>query len=112
MNIILRYHPDQILCRVTFPHKIFQFLIKSNWSFLGADEVVVAEVEVGSMAVLVVWGPALKALVPQEECRGEVTKEETIEVMYIQRDGKNRPLGKLFEGNMSLFRIRHPWNLL
>ena len=43
---------------------------------------VVVEVEVGSMAVLVVWGPALKALVPQEECRGEVTKEETIEVMY------------------------------
>ena len=43
---------------------------------------VVAEVEVGSMAVLVVWDPVLKALVPQEECRGEVTKEETIEVMY------------------------------
>ena len=43
---------------------------------------VVVEVEVGSMAVLVVWGPALKALVPQEECRGEVTKEETTEVIY------------------------------
>ena len=82
MNLILRYHPDQILIWVTFPYKFFQLLIISNGSFLGADEVVVAEVEVGSMAVLVVWDPALKALVPQEECRGEVTKEETIEVMY------------------------------
>ena len=71
---------------------------------------VVEEVEVGSMAVLVVWDLALKALVPQEECRGEVTKEETTEVIYNIIVTIN--LRKLLKGNLVFFRIRHPWNLL
>ena len=35
MNLILRYHPDQILCRVTFPCEIFQLLIKIIVIFRG-----------------------------------------------------------------------------
>ena len=61
----------------------------------------VAEVGVGSMAVLVVWDPALKALVPQEECRGEVTKEETTEVIYNIVVTIN--LRKLLKGNLVFF---------